>query len=88
MHVRCDGPELSLFWIASEWPTERGICDEPGVRMRFQRYNPIVLHCTIVRRAIGEHQGYVAKISFGLVAHHKSMVCQSLLGRFRTYPFL
>jgi hypothetical protein len=31
MHVRCKGLELSLFWIASKWVTEQGICDEPRV---------------------------------------------------------
>jgi hypothetical protein len=88
MHVRCEGLELSLFWIASEWVIEHGICDEPQVRTRFQCHNPIVLRCTIVRRAIGEQRGYAAKILFGLIAHHKSMLYQPLLGGFRAYPFL
>jgi hypothetical protein len=56
--------------------------------MRFRCRNPFVLHCTIVGRAIGEHQGYAVKISFRLVTHHKSMLCRSLLGGFMTYPFL
>jgi hypothetical protein len=34
--------------------------------MKFQCHNPIVLCCTIVRHAIGEHRGYAAEISFGL----------------------
>jgi hypothetical protein len=88
MHVRCEGPELSLFWTVSEWTTERGICDEPRVRTRFQCHNLVILCCTIVRHAIGEQRGYAVEISFGLVAHHKSMLCKSLLGGFRTYPFL
>jgi hypothetical protein len=48
----------------------------------------IVLCCTNVRRAIGEQRGYAAVISFRLMGHLKSMLCQSLLGGFRTYPFL
>jgi hypothetical protein len=81
--------EIVLFWIASEWATnQRGICDELRVRTRFCCHNPIVLHCTIVGRAIGEQRGYAIEISFGLVAHPKSMLCRPLLGGFRTYPFL
>ena len=76
------------FWIASEWATERGICDEPRVRTRFRRHNPIVLCCTIVRRAIGEQRGYATKILFRLIAFHKFMLCWPRLGGFRTYPFL
>jgi hypothetical protein len=67
---------------------ERGICDEPRVRTRFWRHNPIVLCCTIVRRATGEQRGYAAEISFELMGHHKSLLCRSLLGGFRAYPFL
>jgi hypothetical protein len=88
MHVRYEGLEWSLFWIASEWAIERGICDEPRVRTRFRCRNPVVRRCTIIERAIGEQQGHAIKISFGLIAHHKSMLCQPLLGGFRTYPFL
>jgi hypothetical protein len=88
MHVRCEGPELSLFWTASEWAIECGICDEPRVQMRFRCHNPIILCCTIVGRAIGEQWSYATEISFGLIAHHKSMLYQLLLGGFRTYPFL
>jgi hypothetical protein len=80
--------QIVPFWIVPEWVTERGICDEPRVRTRFQRHNPIVLRCTIVKRAIGEQQSYAVKILFGLMVHHKSMLCRSLLGGFRTYPFL
>jgi hypothetical protein len=29
MHVRCEGPEFSLVWTASEWATKHGIFDEP-----------------------------------------------------------
>jgi hypothetical protein len=76
------------FWTASEWMTEHGICDEPRVRMRFRRHKSIVLCCTIVRHTIEEQWGYTTEISFGLVGHHKSMLCRSLLGGFRTYPFL
>jgi hypothetical protein len=47
-----------------------------------------VLCCTIVKRAIREHRGYAAEILFGLVAHHKSILCRPLLVEFRTYPFL
>jgi hypothetical protein len=81
-------PMRHPFWIASEWATERGICDEPRVRTRFWCNNPIVLRCIIAGHAIREQQGYAAEISFGLVAHQKSILCQSLLGGFRTYPFL
>jgi hypothetical protein len=88
MHVRCEGSELSLFWTTSEWVTERGIYDESRVQMRFQCHNLVVLCCTIVGCAIGEQWGYAAEISFGLIAHHKSMLCRALLGGFRTYPFL
>jgi hypothetical protein len=88
MHVRCEGSKLSLFWTASEWATECGICEEPRARMRFRCHNPVVLRCTIVECAIGEQRGYTVKISFGFVAHHKTMLCQPLLGEFRTYPFL
>jgi hypothetical protein len=88
MHVRCEDPKLSFFWTASEWATERGICDEPRVRTRFRCHNSIVLRCTIVGRVIGEQRGYATEISFGLVARHKFMLCQSLLGGFRTYHFL
>jgi hypothetical protein len=56
--------------------------------MRFRCHNSVVLRCTIVGRAIGEQRGYAAKILFGLVAHHKSMFCRSLLDGFMTYPFL
>jgi hypothetical protein len=56
--------------------------------MRFWCHSPIVLCCTIVRHAIGEQQGYPAKISFGLIACHKSMLCRALLGGFMTYTFL
>jgi hypothetical protein len=63
-------------------------CDEPQVRTRFQCHNPVVLRWTIVEHAIGEQRGYAAEILFRLVAHHKSILCQPLLGRFRTYPFL
>jgi hypothetical protein len=88
MHVRCEGPELSFVWIASEWVTKHGICDEPRVRMRFRCHNPVVLHFTIVGCAIGEQWGYVAEILFGLIAHHKSMLYRPLLDGFRTHPFL
>jgi hypothetical protein len=88
MHLRCEGPELSLFWTASEWVTERGICDEPRVRMRFQYHNLVVLYCIIIGRAIGEQWGYAARILFELIAHHKSMLCWPLLCGFTTYPFL
>jgi hypothetical protein len=64
MHVRREGPELSLFWTASEWATEFGICDESRVGMRFQRHNYVVLCCTIVRHVIGEQRGHATKISF------------------------
>jgi hypothetical protein len=76
------------FWTASEWVTDRDICDEPRVRTRFRCHNLVVLCCTIVGRVIREQQGYAAGISFGLVACHKSMLCRPLLGGFRTYPFL
>jgi hypothetical protein len=56
--------------------------------MRFWCHNPIVLRCNIVGSAIGEQRGYATEISFGLIARHKSMLCQPLLGGFRTYPFL
>jgi hypothetical protein len=88
MHVRCEGPELSLFWIASEWVTERGTCDEPRVRMIFWCHNLVVLCCTILGRAIGEQWAYVVGISFGLIARYKFMLCRPLMGGFRTYPFL
>jgi hypothetical protein len=88
MHVRCEGPKLSLFWTGSEWATDCGICDETRVRMKFWCHNPVVLCCTIVGRVIGEQRDYTVEISFGLVAHHKFMLCRSLLGGFRTYPFL
>jgi hypothetical protein len=84
MHVRCEGPKLSLFWTASEWVTEHGICDEPRVRTRFQYHYHVVLRCTIVGHAIGEQWGYDVRILFELIAHHKSMLCQPLLGWFRT----
>jgi hypothetical protein len=80
--------EIDPFWTASEWPTERGICDEPRVRTRYRCHNSVVLRCTIVGRAIGEQRSYIAEISFGLIAYHKSMLCRPLLGEFRTYPFL
>jgi hypothetical protein len=86
--VRYEGLKLFFFWTASEWVTERGICDESRVRMRFWCHNSIVLRCNIVGRAIGEQRGYAAEILFGLIAHHKSMLCRPLLGGFRTYPFL
>jgi hypothetical protein len=54
------------------------------VRTKFRCYNLVVLRCTIVGRTIGEQRGYGAGISFGLVAHHKFMLCQPLLGGFRT----
>jgi hypothetical protein len=79
---------IVLLLIASEWPIERGICDDSWVRMRFQCHNPVVLCCTIVRHVIGKHRGYAIKILFGLVACDKFMLCRSLLGRFRTYLFL
>jgi hypothetical protein len=66
----------------------RDICDEPQIQTRFRCHNPIVLHCTIVRHVIGVQQGYAAKILFGLVARHKSILCRPLLNGFRTYPFL
>jgi hypothetical protein len=69
-------------------PTERGICDEQRVRMRFWCHNPVVLYCTIVRHVTGEQRGYAAEISFRLIAHHKFMLCRPLLDGFRTYPFL
>jgi hypothetical protein len=65
-----------------------GIYDEARVRMRFQCHNLVVLYYTIVGRAIKEQRGYAVEILFGLVAHHKSMLCQPLLGGFMTYPFL
>jgi hypothetical protein len=76
------------FWTVSKWATEYGICDEPQVRTRFWCYNPVVLCCTIVKHAIGEQWSYAAKISFVLIAHHKSMLCRPLLSGFKTYPFL
>jgi hypothetical protein len=88
MHVRCEGLELSLFWTASEWMTEHGIYDESQVQKRFRCHNLVVLCCTIVGCAIGEQRGYAVRISFGLIAHHKSMLCWPFLGGFRTYPFL
>jgi hypothetical protein len=48
----------------------------------------VVLYCTIVGCAIEEQRSYVAGISFGLVARHKSMLYQPLLGGFMAYPFL
>jgi hypothetical protein len=66
-------PGIVLFWTTSELATKRGICDEPRVQTRFWWHNPVVLRCTIVERAIGEQRGYAAKISFGLVARHKSI---------------
>jgi hypothetical protein len=71
----CEGPKLTLFWTTSKWATERGICDQPRVQMRFRCHNHVVLCCTIVRRAIEELWGYVVEISFRLVAHHKFMLC-------------
>jgi hypothetical protein len=56
--------------------------------MRFQCHNLVVLYYTIVGRAIKEQRGYAVEILFGLVAHHKSMLYQPLLGGFMTYPFL
>jgi hypothetical protein len=56
--------------------------------MRFQCHNYVVFCCTIVRRAIREQWGYAAEILYKLIARHKSMLCRSLLGGFRTYPFL
>jgi hypothetical protein len=47
--------------------------------MRFWCHNPVVLHCTIVRGAIGEQPGYAAEILFALIAHHKSMLCWPVL---------
>jgi hypothetical protein len=85
MHMRCEGPELSLFWTTSEWMIEPGTCDEPQVRTRFWCHNLVVLCCTIVGHAIGEQQDYAIGILFGLVAHHKFMLCRPLLGGFRTY---
>jgi hypothetical protein len=84
MHVRCECLKLFLFLTASELVTEHDIYDEPWVRTIFWYHNPVILRCTIVGRAIGEQRDYAARISFGLVAHHKSMLCRSLLGRFRT----
>jgi hypothetical protein len=86
--VRYEGTKLSLFWTALEWATERGICDEPRVQMRFRCHNLVVLYCTIIGRAIREQRGYAIGILFGLIAHHKSILCRPLLGGFRTYPFL
>jgi hypothetical protein len=88
MYVRCESPELSFFWTASEWATECDICDEPRIRIRFRWYNSVVLHYTNVRRVIGEQWGYVVEISFRLSALHKSMLYPSLLDEFRTYRFL
>jgi hypothetical protein len=70
----------------SDW--HRDICNEPRVRTRFWCHNPVVLCCTIIVRAIGEQPVYAIKILFGLVARHKCMLCRSLLGGFRSYPFL
>jgi hypothetical protein len=61
MHVRCEGLELSLFWIVSEWVIGHGICDKPRVRMRFWCHKPVILCCTIVRHAIGEEWGYACE---------------------------
>jgi hypothetical protein len=88
MYVRCEGSELSIFWTASEWPTERGICDEPRVQTRFWCHNPVVLCCTIVWRAIGEQRGYAAKISVRSRCLSQIHALSATLGGFRTYPFL
>jgi hypothetical protein len=88
MHVRCEGTKLSLFWTASKWVTQHGIYDEPQVQMRFRCHNFVVLHFTIVGRAIGEQRGYAAEITFELVARNKFMLCRPLLDGFRIYPLL
>jgi hypothetical protein len=88
MLVRCEGTTLSLFQTISEWVTKYGICDEPQVRIRFRCHNPVVLCCIIVKCAIREQQSYAAKISFELIAHHKSILCRPLLDEFMIYPFL
>jgi hypothetical protein len=80
--------KIDPFWTAAEWAIERGICDEPQVWTRFQWHNPVVLYYIIVWCAIGEQWSYVAEILFGLVARHKSILCRSFLGGFKTYPFL
>jgi hypothetical protein len=52
--------------------------------MIFRCHNLVVLCCTIAGRAIDERRGYAIGISFELIARHKSIIYQSLLGGFRT----
>jgi hypothetical protein len=84
MHVRCEGSELSLFWTASEWPTKHGFVMSHKCEQNFDVITLLLSIAPLLACAIGEQWGYAALISFGLVAHHKSMLCRPLLGGFST----